>query len=176
MLNGLRILVVEDEALIAMLLEEFLAEAGAEVLGPVDSVAGAFALMRPELPDAAVLDINLGQETSAKVASALSAAGVPFVVATGYGAHGIAPEYGNATVVPKPYMPDDLIEALAGAYGRDRITGGCKSLSGSEAPSTWIGSATSPAPSAARTSNPTTQPTSAAAPTAAPGSSPRTAG
>ena len=107
-----RILVVEDEALVAMLVEDALLDAGFEVLGPARSVAEAMALLAAERPSAAVLDLNLGGETSLRVADELAARGIPFIVATGYGAAGLPPSHGKAPVLAKPYDPADLTAAV----------------------------------------------------------------
>lgn len=111
-LNGRRVLVVEDEALVAMLVEDALLDAGAVVIGPVATVVEALALLERELPDVAVLDLNLAGETSTPVADALASRGVPFVVATGYGADGLPPGHAEVPVLAKPYDPDDLTSAL----------------------------------------------------------------
>jgi CheY-like chemotaxis protein len=111
-LTGRRILVVEDEALVAMLVEDALLDAGAIVLGPVATVAEALALLVQETPDVAVLDLNLAGETSTPVADRLVTMGVPFVVATGYGADGLPPGHATVPVLAKPYDPDDLTTAL----------------------------------------------------------------
>lgn len=112
-LRGRRILVVEDEALVAMLVEDALLDVGAVVLGPAATVAEALALLEREaLPDAAVLDLNLAGEVSTPVADALVRRGVPFVVATGYGASGLPPGHGDVPVLAKPYDPDELTLAL----------------------------------------------------------------
>ncbi len=111
-LTGRRILVVEDEALVAMLVEDALLDCGAVVLGPAATVAEALRLLDGERPDAAVLDLNLAGETSAPVADALAARGIPFVVATGYGAEGLPQAHATVPVLPKPYDPDDLTATL----------------------------------------------------------------
>ncbi len=117
-LSGRRILVVEDEALVAMLVEDALTDAGCEVVGPVATVADALALLETEgAPAAAVLDLNLAGETSLPVADALAKCGVPFVVATGYGAAGLPPEHKNAPVLAKPYDPAELTAVLARLCG-----------------------------------------------------------
>jgi CheY-like chemotaxis protein len=108
-----RILVVEDEALVAMLVEDALEDAGFGVIGPVRSVAQALQVLEAEQPDAAVLDLNLAGENSVAVADALVARGIPFVVATGYGAAGLPAAHRNALVLPKPYDPADLTSMLA---------------------------------------------------------------
>ena len=113
-LQGRRILVVEDEALVAMLVEDALLDAGCSVVGPVATVAEALALLEQgEMPEAAVLDLNLAGETSTPVADALTRRGVPFVVATGYGAAGLPPEHRDVPVLAKPYDPAELTATLA---------------------------------------------------------------
>ncbi|PZW44915.1 response regulator receiver domain-containing protein [Humitalea rosea] len=116
LLAGRRVLVVEDEALVAMLVEDALLDAGAEVLGPVRSVPEALALMAKQVPDAAVLDVNLDGVPSTPIADALAAAGVPFIVATGYGIDGLPPGHAGVLVLAKPYDPVALTQALAGFW------------------------------------------------------------
>ena len=105
-------MVVEDEALVAMLLEDALTDAGCTVLGPVNSVAQALALLKVNRPEAAVLDLNLAGETSEPVADALAALGVPFLVATGYGAEGLPLAHRGAPVLAKPYDTVELTATL----------------------------------------------------------------
>ena len=107
-----RILVVEDEALVAMLVEDALFDAGFEVIGPARTVAQALKMLAAESPSAAVLDLNLAGESSGAVADALAARGVPFVVATGYGAAGLPQAHRDVPVLPKPYDPMDLTTVL----------------------------------------------------------------
>lgn len=116
-LAGRRVLVVEDEALVAMLVEDALLDAGAEVVGPVATVADALDLLKHQLPEAAVLDLNLAGDSSAPVADELAKHGVPFVVATGYGADGLPPGHANVPVLAKPYDPAELTAALAKLWG-----------------------------------------------------------
>jgi len=112
-LNGRCILVVEDESLIAMLVEDALIDAGAEVLGPAATVEEALALFESGNPNAAVLDINLAGQVSTPVADLLADRGIPFVVATGYGAAGLAERHRGVPVLAKPYDPQELVETLA---------------------------------------------------------------
>lgn len=107
-----RILVVEDEALVAMLVEDALLDGGFAMIGPARSVAQAMASLDEETPDAVMLDLNLGGETSIGVADALMTRGIPFVVATGYGAAGLPESHRHVPVLPKPYDPADLIAIL----------------------------------------------------------------
>jgi CheY-like chemotaxis protein len=111
-LKGRRILVVEDEALIAMLVEDALLDAGADVLGPAATVEEAIALFESGNPEAAVLDINLAGQASTPVADMLADHGVPFVVATGYGAAGLSERHRGVPVLAKPYDPQELVETL----------------------------------------------------------------
>lgn len=107
-----RILVVEDEALVAMLVEDALADAGYDVLGPAATVAEALALLGRETPDAVVLDLNLAGESSTPVADALAQRGIPYVIATGYGASALPPGHEQAAVLAKPYDPTELAAVL----------------------------------------------------------------
>lgn len=121
-LRGRRLLVVEDEYVIAMDLAGALAEAGVEVCGPVGSVDDALRLVEHEGSrlDAAVLDINLRGELIYPVAQALRDAGVPFVFASGYDGSAIDPDYADAPRCEKPLDPGMLWRALAGAIGEPR--------------------------------------------------------
>lgn len=103
-----QILVIEDEALVAMLVEDALLDSGFGVIGPARSVAEALELLEAEQPAAAVLDLNLGGENSLAVADALQARGIPFLVATGYGSAGLPQTHRHVPVLPKPYDPADL--------------------------------------------------------------------
>lgn len=107
-LTGLRVLVVEDEALVAMLVEDMLGDLGCHVLGPAGSVRTALELIERETPQAAILDVNLGGEPVYPVADALKAAGVPYVLATGYGEYGVAEAYRGVPVLQKPFEQADL--------------------------------------------------------------------
>ena len=121
-LTGRRVLVVEDEALVSMLVEDELRDAGAEVLGPAPTVDHALQLIEAAAADgglgAAVLDINLDGQHVGPVADRLAALGVPFVFATGYGENCDTGGHGAAPILSKPFSPDRLVvivEALATA-------------------------------------------------------------
>ncbi len=101
-LTGRRILVVEDEALIAMLLEDLLGGLGCKVVGPAANVTQALELAARERPDAAVLDVNLGKEQVFPVADALQKAGIPFVFITGYGQAGLIGAHSGHATIKKP--------------------------------------------------------------------------
>lgn len=111
--GGARVLLVEDQILIAMSLEAELKDAGYEVPGIAADVASALRMIAAEAPDLAVLDVNLGREDSLPVARALQALGVHFVFATGYGADFELPqEFAGVPVVDKPYQLDDVLRKL----------------------------------------------------------------
>jgi CheY-like chemotaxis protein len=112
MIAPARILVIEDEPIVAMCLEDMLDTLGHATIGPAGRVAEGLALVEASTPDAAILDINLSGERSDPIAHALVARGVPLVFATGYGA---PPEgFGIETpLLEKPYRLEQLRAALA---------------------------------------------------------------
>jgi DNA-binding response OmpR family regulator len=95
--------VLEDEPLIAMMVREWLTELGCETVGPAHTVATAFALIKDGPLNGAILDVTIGKEDCAPVAEALRQEGIPFALATGRAADGLAASYGNALSLPKPY-------------------------------------------------------------------------
>jgi CheY-like chemotaxis protein len=110
-LTAMRILVLEDEVLLAIEAAEALEELGAVVIGPAHRVEAAMALLDAERPDAALLDVNINGSTSAAVARRLLEANVPFVLATGYGGQsGIS---GQLAVIDKPYTRSQIRTAFA---------------------------------------------------------------
>ncbi len=112
-LAGKRILIIEDEPLIAMVLEFIIEGAGAQPLGPATTVAEALTLVAEAgTIDAAVLDYNLGEESSEAVAQRLRAAGIPWIWATGQAANPPAGAGMDAPMLFKPYREDDVIRAL----------------------------------------------------------------
>ncbi|WP_421693916.1 response regulator [Aestuariivirga sp.] len=115
-LNGKRILVVEDEALIAVMVEDMLTDMGSSVVGPAATIEAALKLAATEMLDAAVLDVNVRGERIDPVADALLARGVPMLFATGYGEVKLANGH-RATVIDKPYTQDKLARGLASAMG-----------------------------------------------------------
>jgi DNA-binding response OmpR family regulator len=111
-LSGRRVLIVEDEAMIAMMIEDMLVDLGCEIVGPASQIAQALRVIESEEFDAAILDVNLNGVQIFPVAEALRAKGVPFVFATGYGASGISIEYRNRLVLQKPFKQQQLENAL----------------------------------------------------------------
>lgn len=108
------VLIVEDEPLIAMMLEEFLEILGHRVAGPHDSVAQGLAAISAGDVAAAIIDVNLrGGETSVALAQALAVAGIPFAVASGVGdAHAVSPAFFGRPVLAKPFSLADLERVL----------------------------------------------------------------
>jgi CheY-like chemotaxis protein len=109
----LRILIVEDEMLVAMNIEDMLLDLGHEVAGIASRLAPALALAKDADIDAAILDVNLAGEQSFPVAELLDERGIPFLFATGYGLQGIEERYRSRTVLQKPFRAIDLRDALA---------------------------------------------------------------
>jgi DNA-binding LytR/AlgR family response regulator len=113
-LAGLRILIVEDEFLLAMELETLLQQRGCMVLGPVSSVGQALTMLDGEQPDIALLDVNLKGERATPVAAALHARGVPFILITGYSVLQLSePELRAAPRIDKPVNCRALKRAVA---------------------------------------------------------------
>ncbi|MFW2391306.1 MAG: response regulator [Alphaproteobacteria bacterium] len=111
-LTDLQILVVEDEAPIALQLEDMLTELGAAVVGPASRVRQALQLLQEQTVDAAVLDLNIAGELVYPVAEALETKGLPYIFATGYGVSGLAEPYRSRTVLQKPFSRRELLRAI----------------------------------------------------------------
>jgi CheY-like chemotaxis protein len=111
-LNGLRILVVEDEAAISLLLEDMLLDFGCEVVGPAARLTAALDIAQRETLDLAILDVNVAGEPVYPVVEALEARKVPFVFSTGYGSAGIRDLYRDRPVLQKPFAQHDLRQKL----------------------------------------------------------------
>ena len=114
-LSGLRVLVVEDEVAISLLLEDMLLDLGCEVVGPAGRLSAATALAEQEEIDLAILDVNVAGEPIYPLVDALAKKGVPFVFSTGYGSSGIQERYRNRPVLQKPFGQNDLARLLASA-------------------------------------------------------------
>ena len=105
-----RVLIVEDEIIVALFMEDIMAEFGYEVAGVVSHLDEAMA--RDTDYDIAVLDVHLNGRPVFDFADTLAAQGVPFVFATGYGERGIPERHRGRPVLQKPFQPDDLKRAL----------------------------------------------------------------
>ena len=115
-----RILVVDDEPLISAMTEEWLSELGHVVVGPAHNLAAALELAEMDM-DAAIVDVSLGKDNSYPLAEALSARGVPFALATGYGRDGIDPRYRAHSTLMQAVRICDLPPTCRPVAGRKRI-------------------------------------------------------
>ncbi len=115
-----RILVVEDEYLIALDLDAALRAAGYRVIGPASDVSAALELLKADRPDAAILDVNLAGQWGTPVAEVLQAMSVPFILASGYVAADLQaePALRDAVNVGKSWRPEFLLKVLRGALTR----------------------------------------------------------
>jgi CheY-like chemotaxis protein len=114
-LKGRRVLVVEDEMMIAMLVEDMLSDLGCAVVGPAHGLEAALELARGDGIDAALLDVNLAGQPVFAVADALRAKGVPAIFSTGYGEAGLRDVDQGSPVLQKPFRAGDLARALTAA-------------------------------------------------------------
>ena len=113
-LTGLKVLVVEDEMLVSMLVEDMLSDLGCTVVGPAAELEEAMSLAQNAEIDLALLDVNLGGRPIFPVADTLKARGVPFAFASGYGEAGLSEDHRGAAVLQKPFREADLAKALRG--------------------------------------------------------------
>jgi CheY-like chemotaxis protein len=119
-LKGLRLLIVEDEALVAMMLHDVVRDAGAEVVGPASNVEMAMTVLNSESVDGAILDVNLGGQRIDPVADELHARQIPFLFLTGYGKAGIGERFPAAAVISKPFDDANLLETVGRVIGGSR--------------------------------------------------------
>lgn len=105
---GLGVLLVEDEGGVALLLEDMLEELGCEVAASVARISRALEAVRSQSFDFAVLDVNVGGETSFDLARMLLERGTPVVFSTGYGATGLPADLASCPVVTKPFTLESL--------------------------------------------------------------------
>ena len=112
-LEGVRVLVVEDEYFVAILIEEILESAGCVVMGPIPRLPEALDAAHHDNCDAAVLDVNLAGERIDPVADALCERNVPFLFVTGYGASALPGEYAERPLLHKPFRMAELLGALS---------------------------------------------------------------
>ncbi len=117
-LTGRRILIVEDESLVAMLLETILEDMGCETVGPAGTVDDAMAILDEGTAfDGALLDVNVAGREVFPVAAALKANGVPFVFSTGYGEGGLPDQWRGQATIQKPFTEEAVKSALYKALG-----------------------------------------------------------
>ena len=120
-LADMRLLVVEDELLVSMLIEEILGELGATVAGPYGRLADGLAAAKAERFDGAILDLNLAGESADPLADLLLARGVPFVFITGYQRESIDRRYANVPVLQKPVDAAALESVLLTLLGSEPL-------------------------------------------------------
>lgn len=121
LLEGLRVLVVEDNLLLAEVTKILLEEGGCQVVGPAGWLQRGLELAEHEPLDGAILDINLHGDMSFAIAEVLSRRGVPFVFVTGYEDRSIVPmAYRSAPRLDKPVADERLIEVLVAAFAPKR--------------------------------------------------------
>ena len=111
-LDGVRVLIVEDEAIVAMLLEQMLEDLGCTVAGTAGQLAAAVTLVNGADADVAILDMNLAGDRVDPVARILADKAMPFVFASGYGEDGLSAEWRGRPVLPKPFRLEELRLAL----------------------------------------------------------------
>ena len=121
--QDLRVLVVENDEMSAALLQMQLAQSGAIVVGMAASVSESLRLLGASEPQVALLDYRLANnETSEPVAAALSARGIPFVLATGMAPDHLPDAFRGAVILTKPYLTAELNAALARALAGDTVS------------------------------------------------------
>lgn len=113
----MRVLVVEDEALVALLLKDMLSDLGHEVTVTAGRLQDALNAADEGTFDFAVLDVNVRGEPTFEVGQRLQARGIPFFFATGYGAAGLGPEWSAQPLLSKPFVQGQLEAAIAQCLG-----------------------------------------------------------
>lgn len=111
-LQGCRVLIVEDEPLVGMMIEDMLRDRGCDIAGMAPNLSMAMELAGSLDLDVAMLDVNLAGERSFAVAEVLRQRHIPFIFATGYGSPGLDPSFAGVTVLHKPFAGADLDAAL----------------------------------------------------------------
>lgn len=111
-LAGKRVLIVEDEMLVALLIEDFMAELGCSTVGPCGSVAMALDAIQTETFDLAVLDVNLAGEMVYPVAEILAEKRIPFLFLSGYGDEAVPAGHSDWRVCAKPFRGDELASMM----------------------------------------------------------------
>jgi len=119
-LNGLQVLVVDDEIPVLLMIEDMLTSLGCDVVYSATRVAEALDFLKTTLPQAAVLDINVAGVSVYPVATELAARNVPFVFSSGYGLEGISQEWRSRPVLHKPYLIDELARTLGNVVDSSR--------------------------------------------------------
>lgn len=110
---ALRVLIVEDEALVAMMIEDIVLDLGHQVTAIAGRLDEGLRLARDVDVDVAVVDMNLNGLRTDAIAAILQERGIPIVFATGYGAAGVADAWTHYPVLQKPFQPHSLADAIA---------------------------------------------------------------
>lgn len=113
-----RAFIVEDEALVAMMLEDMLEALGHDVAASIGQFDRALQAAGNDPFDFAVLDINLDGKSSLPIADALQERGIPFIFTTGYGSHGLEGRFPGVPVLTKPYIQAELEQAIDALFSR----------------------------------------------------------
>jgi DNA-binding response OmpR family regulator len=111
-LSGLRVLVVEDEILVAMLVEDYLTDCGSIVVGPAATVRQALSMVGTEQLDAVVMDVNIAGEKVFPVAEELELRKIPFLIVSGYGQSAVPANRPTWRVCAKPFKGEDMLAML----------------------------------------------------------------
>lgn len=117
-----RVYIVEDEALVAMLIEDMVTELGHEVVGMAKSLGEALLVAQDIQCDIALLDINLNGQKSFPVAQALAERGIPFLFASGYGAAGLEAGFLDRPILSKPFSIAQLDKNMQKCLGQSTAT------------------------------------------------------
>jgi CheY-like chemotaxis protein len=121
-LTGLRVFVVEDEFAVLLLIEDMLSELGCELAGSASRVSDALGYVGDPMPDVAVLDVNVAGESIYPVAEYFAGRNVPIVFSTGYGGETLQGDWRDRPVLQKPYVVEQLADALLKSIAQHRRT------------------------------------------------------
>ncbi|EJC83236.1 Response regulator receiver domain protein [Rhizobium leguminosarum bv. trifolii WSM2297] len=113
--SGMKVLVVEDEGLVALMIEDMLEDLGFDVVASVSRLADARTIVADAAVDLAVLDVNLAGESSFSIAEILRKRQIPFIFSTGYGLSGLPDEFAHQPLIGKPFSKKDLQETIEAA-------------------------------------------------------------
>ncbi|MBB3656638.1 DNA-binding response OmpR family regulator [Rhizobium sp. BK650] len=116
--SGLKVLVVEDEGMVALMIEDMLHDLGFKVVASVSRLADARAVAAEVEADLGVLDVNLAGEPSFSVAEILRERQIPFIFSTGYGLSGLPDEFADQPLVGKPFSTSELQQTIEAALSR----------------------------------------------------------
>ena len=117
---GRRVLIVEDEAMIAGWIESILRKGGWSIVGPIATLERALATIERERLDAALLDVRINGHDAFAVADVLMKRNVPFIFVSGFTRKQMPPGYSDCAYIAKPFTPDAILALLEGVVGRER--------------------------------------------------------